>query len=107
MAAQNAAPVQRREMKGPTNVDDILKTFEEVRNAEMVGMGGPVFVQPAPPPAPMSQPSPRPAQQALAELNSIHSEEAMSQAESARTGRTDGRRRKPQLPVTNSFSLNI
>ena len=32
--AQQPPPVQRREMKGPSGVDDILNTFREVRDAE-------------------------------------------------------------------------
>jgi hypothetical protein len=38
-AAQAAASSPRREMKGPSGVDDILKTFEEVRRAEMESVG--------------------------------------------------------------------
>lgn len=109
-AAMNApSPAQRREMKGPSGVDDILKTFAEVRDAELSGMGAPVFVQPAPPPAPGGNSfNARPSAQALAELQSLHSEEAMSHAESTRTGRTaGGRRRKAQVPVGNTFQLNV
>ena len=34
-AQQSQQQPQRREMKGPSGVDDILKTFQEVRNAEL------------------------------------------------------------------------
>lgn len=106
-----APPVQRREMKGPSGVDDILRTFQEVRDAEVSGPP-PVYTQSPMMPSPMSGPTPHPARQALAELQSIHSEEAMSQAESIRTGRTGatasgGRRRKAQIPVANSISLAL
>lgn len=106
-----AQPVQRREMKGPSGVDDILRTFQEVRDAEVAGPP-PVYNQPPMMPSPMSGPTPQPARQALAEIQSIHSEEAMSQAESIRTGRTGntasgGRRRKAQVPVANSISLAL
>lgn len=101
-------PVQRREMKGPSGVDDILRTFEEVRNAEMSSNANTIFNQPPVLPSPLNGPTTQPARQALAEIQSIHSEEAMSQAESTRTGRTaGGRKRKPNIPVANTFSLNV
>ena len=104
---QQAPPVQRREMKGPSGVDDILRTFEEVRNAE-VPQPPPIYSQPPAMPSPNSGPTAQPARQALAEIRSIHSEEARSQAESTMTGRTaGGRRRKPTVPVGNTFSLNV
>lgn len=104
MAMPPQQPVQRREMKGPSGVDDILKTFQEVRDAEM---SGPLFVQPT---SAASTQLPgaigKPATQALAELQSLHSEEAMSQGGgSVRTA--GGRRRKAQVPVGNTFSLNV
>ncbi len=89
-------PMMRREMKGPSGVDDILRTFEEVRNAEM--NGSPVAM---PPPSVMHT---QPAVQAMHEIASVHSDEVMSQGTSA-TAR--GRKRKPVIPVTNSISLNV
>jgi hypothetical protein len=104
-------PPVRREMKGPSGVDDILKTFEEVRSAEMnMGSVNPVPVPiSAVSPSFQVQPQPQSARQALSELQSIHSEEMLSQAESTRTGRTagGGRRRKPTIPVGNTLSLNV
>lgn len=99
-----APPVQRREMKGPSGVDDILRTFQEVRNAETAPP--PMYTQPPILPSPQSGPTSQPARQALAEIQSIHSEEVMSQTESTRTGGT-ARRRKAQIPVGNTFSLNV
>lgn len=88
------APPQmmRREMKGPSGVDDILKTFEEVRNSEMNGN------------IPSSMMFNQPAVQAMNEIGSVHSDDVMSQGTSA-TSR--GRKRKPVIPVTNSISLNV
>lgn len=108
------APV-RREMKGPSGVDDILQTFQEVRRSEMeAAAANPIFVPPAPIPSMTSglpaamNPSGSPARAAAAELQSIHSEESQSQAGSTMTGRTGGgRRRKPQLPVGNMMTLNV
>jgi hypothetical protein len=107
-AAAAAAPI-RREMRGPSGVDDILKTFAEVRQAEMeVGPG--MF---APPPSMGAPGIPgamgSPARQAAAELQSLHSEESQSQAGSAVTGRTSGggRRRRPQMPAGNVMTLNV
>ena len=104
MAAQNAPPVQRREMRGPSGVDDILKTFQEVRAADlesnplMMPQASPVFTQ-------------QPAMQAINEIASIHSrqDDEMSQLESVRTGATGQRRgrRKAAIPVANTMTLNL
>ena len=93
-------PMARREMRGPSGVDDILKTFQEVRNAEM--NASPVSMPVAAPSVMTSQP----AVQALSEIQSVHSEEVMSQGTAA-TGRGGGRRRKPVIPVGNTISLNV
>jgi hypothetical protein len=93
-----AAPPQqtaRREMRGPSGVDDILKTFEEVRMAEeQQSMNMPMM-------PPMS--NNHPAMAAAAELQSIASEDIGSMA-TDRTGR--GGRRKRQAPTGNVISLN-
>jgi Family of unknown function (DUF5767) len=84
---------QRREMRGPTGVDDILKTFEEARRAEETS-------------APQGFSSiQQPASAAAVELQSVHSEEMMSQAESTRTGRGGGRRKR--VAVGNSVSIPV
>lgn len=91
-------PTARKEMRGPSGVDDILRTFEEVRRAEMSAARDPpsangLATQPA---------------VAAAELASLHSEEMASQADTVRTGATGGRRRKrAQPPVGNTVSLNV
>lgn len=83
----------RREMKGPSGVDDILKTFEEARRSDVYMM-----------PEQISSVN-QPATAAAIEIQSLHSEEIMSQAESTRTGRGGGRRRR--APVGNSVSLSV
>jgi len=83
----------RREMKGPTGVDDILKTFEEARRNDS-------FIVPE-----TISSINQPASAAAVELQSLHSEEIMSQAESTRTGRGGGRRRR--APVGNSISIPV
>lgn len=91
-------PTARKEMRGPSGVDDILKTFEEVRRAEMSA------AREAPPANGLSS---QPAV-AAAELASLHSEEVGSQADTVRTGATGGRRRRrAQPPVGNTVSLNV
>ena len=94
----------RREMSGPSGagVEDILKTFEEVRRAEMESIGR------APPPsnnfaAPPTQQ--QPALVAVSELQSVASEDFGSQGESVRTG--GGRRRGRRAPVGNMVSLDV
>ena len=97
-APQTVASVEpsnsgRREMRGPSGVDDILKTFEEARRSD-------IYMAPETVSS-MNQP----AIAAAIELQSVHSEEIMSQAESTRTGRGGGRRRR--APVGNSVSLAV
>ena len=100
-APQSVAAVEapsgtvRREMKGPSGVDDILKTFEEARRND-VYLG----------PESISSVS-QPAMAAAVELQSVHSEEIMSQAESARTGGGRGGGRRRRAPVGNSVSLSV
>ena len=95
-AAQAASAPLRREMKGPSGVDDILKTFEEVRRTELESMGR------APPPNNSAQPA-----MVAAELQSIASEDMASQAESTRTGGGSGRRRgRKAAPVGNILSMD-
>jgi hypothetical protein len=104
MVAQAPPPVQRREMRGPSGVDDILKTFQEVRAAELDS--SPLMM-------PQSQSifNQQPAMQAASELASIHSQQddGLSQLESVRTGATGQRRgrRKPVIPVENTMTLNL
>ena len=91
-------PPKRREMAPPKGVDDILQTFQEVRQAEV--SSHPIFS-----PSPQQQQQ-SPAAAALSEIQSIHSEDIASQGTAA-TDKTGGRRRKAQLPVGNSISLNL
>jgi len=100
---QQQQPPVRREMKGPSGVDDILQTFKEVRAAEMDGPP-PVYTQGYQGQATRA-PSDQSARAAMAEIASIHSDDARSQAESTATAKS--RRRRAQLPVGNSMSLNV
>jgi hypothetical protein len=86
----------RREMRGPSGVDDILRSFEEARRNE--SMEGSAF-----PNAPTS-PQMQPATAAAIEIQSIASgDDIGSTTESARGGR--GRRRR--APVGNSITLDV
>jgi len=99
--AQAAANVgQRREMKGPSGVDDILRTFEDVRKAEMESIG--VRTMPV---NTVSESQQQPAMVAVSELQSVASDE-YSQADSTRSGvrRSRGRR---AAPVGDTLSFNI
>ena len=103
MAAMVPPSGPRREMKGPTGMDDILKTFQEVRAAEM----DPVPPMYPPPASFMNQP----AMQAAAEISSVHSGD-ISDVESVRTTATSGQRtgrgrRKPAVPAGNTMTLNL
>ena len=105
-AAQQAATSPRREMKGPSGVDDILKTFEEVRRVEIESFGR------TPPPMNNVQQPPtqqQPAMVAISELQSVASEDFGSQAESTRSGLRGGgaRRGRRAAPVGNMVSLDV
>lgn len=98
----------RREMRGPSGVDDILKTFEEVRRNEVMGDlgGGMESVSQMPPPGMNSMVPPamnQPAVAAVMEIESLASGDLGSQAESTRTG---GRRRR-KAAIGNTLSLNV
>jgi hypothetical protein len=77
----------RREMKGPTGVDDILNTFEQVRRGEQQLQANPE-----------NQPA-----LAAVEMQSMASDDIGSTTDSRRSGR--GRRRA--TPVGNTMSINV
>ncbi len=106
MAAQEPPKAPRREMKGPSGVDDILKTFEQARQQESEPMFNPFGGGASPSGNVMMSGTAdiqQPAVAAIHEIQSIVSEDIGSMAESRRGG---GRRRKAQ-PVGNTMSLNI
>jgi hypothetical protein len=90
-------------MKGPSGIDDILKTFQEVRSAELDPLP-PMYNQPPPS---MNQPAMQ-AMQAVEDITSIHSGD-ISDNDSVRTGTTGQRRgrRKASAPVGNTMTLNL
>ncbi len=120
-AAQEPPRVARKEMKGPSGVDDILNTFREVRSAEVeygmgmmgAGPGGPGGMAMGPLGVAMGAGSSgvfnTPASAAAAEIQSLHSEEIRSQAESQYTSATKngGQRRRKPVPVGNTVTLNV
>ena len=99
----------RREMKGPSGVDDILNTFAEVRRQEAmggmdngmagIGMSPPMMNNMAVPPA-MNQP----AMSAVMEMESLASGDIGSTTESTRTG---GRRRRKAAITGNTLAVNV
>jgi hypothetical protein len=101
-AAQEPVRVARREMKGPSGVDDILKTFEEVRRAETEPMFNP-FGAGTSPGGNASMEQDQPAMAALGELQSVMTGAEESQADAG--GRR--RRRKAAAPIGNVVSLNV
>ena len=103
MAAQQSAPGPRREMKGPSGIDDILKTFQEVRSAELDPLP-PMYNHPS---QGMNQPAMQ-AMQAVEDITSVHSGD-ISDNDSVRTGTTGQRRgrRKASAPVGNTMTLNL
>ena len=104
-AGPNGSSPGRREMKGPSGVDDILRTFEDVRRAEMETIGvrtmpNNSFVQ-----GEQQNNQQQPAMVAVSELQSVASDE-YSQADSTRSGMRRGRGRRP-APVGASLSLDV
>jgi hypothetical protein len=99
--AQGASniPTARREMKGPSGVDDILKTFEEVRRAEMTQASIP---QPAA--GFSSQPA---VAAAMSGAVSVISADEMMSTGTAATGQQRRRRKQTAPPVGNTFTLNV
>jgi hypothetical protein len=95
VAANPVPQTARREMSGPNGVDDILKTFEEVRMAEEQQSSN----FPSHPPMMQS-----PAMAAAAEIQSLASEDIGSIATERTSG---GRRRRRQAPSGNIVSLNV
>ena len=96
-AAAAPPPVRRREMKGPSGVDDILKTFEEVRQAQETPT---MFTPPNP------NPDNRPAMVAASE---IQSQDDMGSVATGRTGAPRGGRggRRTKVPVEQTIMLNV
>jgi hypothetical protein len=87
----------RREMKGPSGVDDILRTFEEARQSDALNGNVPQFDSAS-----------QPALAAAIEIQSMVSgDDIASQAESARTGRSARGGRRRAAAVGNTVSLNV
>ena len=84
----------RREMRGPTGVDDILQSFAEARRNE--SMEGSAF--------PDIHMNPQPATAAAIEIQSMASGDDIGSTTESRAGRGGRRRRQP---VGNTVSLAI
>ena len=90
----------RREMKGPSGVDDILRTFDEVRRNE--AMDGSAMMM-----SPPVDPQQQPALAAAIEIQSMVSgDDIGSTTESTRLGGRSGRRRRAAA-IGNTVSLNV
>jgi hypothetical protein len=95
--------VARKEMKGPSDVEDILKTFEEVRKAEMESFRPPSDI----PSMTVGGMNSQSAVFAAAEMQSLASDDLQSVAESHFTKSSGGKNRKKKQPVGNTVSLNV
>lgn len=100
-------PTARKEMRGPSGVDDILKTFEEVRRAETMGNmgGGMESVMPNGMNGINSGIPTQPAVNAAMEMESLHSGDLESAVGSTRTG--GGRRRRKAAISGNTLAINV
>jgi hypothetical protein len=101
---QGAQPQQRqtarRDMAGPSGVDDILKTFEEVRRAEAAAAS-------LPQPATGYSTQPAVAAAMNSAMSVVSAEDIMSQESGRTSGTTARRRRRAQPPVGNTIALNV
>ena len=93
-AAAQQKPTARREMAGPSGVEDILKTFEEVRRAETATM--PVYT---------SQPAVQAATSGAASV--LTDDMSYSESVNTGTGSVGRRRRRAQPPSGSTISLNV
>ena len=95
VAAMEPRQVARREMKGPSGVDDILQTFDQVRrNDAMEGMS----VQ-------QVRPEMQPAVSAAVEVQSIGGSDDLGSMTGSLSGRRRGRRAAP--PSGNTIALDV
>lgn len=102
--------VARKEMKGPSGVDDILKTFEEVRRADMEGfkaMNQPVPMMSVGGGVPdMTQSAVFAAASEFSFGQAEQDDSASQYTKGTSSGRSGGGRKKKQ-PVGNTVSLNV
>lgn len=95
VAAMEPRQVARREMKGPSGVDDILQTFDQVRrNDAMEGIA-----------QQQARPEMQPAVSAAVEVHSIGGSEDLGSMTGSVSGRRRGRR--PAPPTGSSIALDI
>ena len=95
VAAMEPRQVARREMKGPSGVDDILQTFDQVRrNDAMEGMATQQVRQEM-----------QPAVSAAVEVQSIGGSEDLGSMTGSLSGRRRGRRAAP--PSGNTIALDV
>ena len=95
VAAMEPRHTARREMKGPSGVDDILQTFDQVRrNDAMEGMA-----------SQQVRPEMQPAVSAAVEVQSIGASEDLGSMTGSLSGRRRGRRAAP--PSGNTIALDV
>ena len=94
VAAMEPRQVARREMKGPSGVDDILKTFDEVRRSEAMEA-----------PASRARAEMQPAMSAAVEVQSIGASEDLGSMAGSLSGRRRGRRSAP--PSGSTIALDV
>jgi hypothetical protein len=108
MASVEPRQTARREMRGPSGVDDILQTFEEVRRKEMMGNvgGGMEGVVQMPPPD-MGMGIPPSMNQGAATIAAMEME-SLASGDMGSTTESRGGRRRRKAPISgNTLALNV
>lgn len=112
-ASATAIPTARREMRGPTGVDDVLKAFEAERMNEVpiFAKDAGVFAPSGPPPTPPRGPmrgnvgtSKDPMAEFLESVEDIHS---VASGSTMNTERRRGRKKLSVPPVGATLDLNV
>jgi hypothetical protein len=107
---QEEAPKVRREMRGPTGVDDILRAFEAERaqaaaDVPIRGAQAGVFTPNGPPPSPPAEVHVQRGSDPMAEF--MMNSDDLQSIGSASTDRRRGRKRAQVTPVGSTITLNV
>jgi len=109
-ASINQEPKVRREMRGPSGVDDILRAFEAERaqaaNVPIQSAQANVFTPSGPPPSPPREVNVH-RSSGIDPMAEFMGSDDLQSIGSASTDRRRGRKRTPVIPVGSTLTLNV